>query len=71
MEDVLQVNSMHACILFCCIYKMQSVCMYMFVCTVAKPQAKHKFTWILLILLTFLNFRKKKGREKIKRRCLE
>ena len=37
------------------------VCVYMFVCTVAKPQAK--FTWILLILLTFLNFSEKK-REK-------
>lgn len=44
------------------------------VCTVAKPQAQHGFTWILLILLillTFLNFRERKGREKIKRRCLE
>lgn len=31
-----------------------------------QPQGKHEFTWILLILLTFLNFRDKKGREEDK-----
>lgn len=67
-----------ACMHMFCIYS-QNVCVCvcegvrfvcMFVCIVAKPQSKHEFTWILLILLTLLNF-SKKGREKIKRRCLE
>ena len=38
--------------------------MYMYVCNVAKPQAKREFTWILLILLTFLNFSEKKGEKR-------
>lgn len=46
------------------------ICMHMYVWAVAKPHAKHEFTWILLILLTFLNFSEKKKEREDKEKML-